>query len=134
MTLAAENLPFEVKTRESTSQGQRYQHPRAKMGTYAAKPAKIEESGKLFGNLRSGKDEKKGKKQIRAKSDSITDNNCTRGTADVKVRRKTLKELQLESPPGFKKFEMEVKWQTIDEEIALQLWEDVFKPLYTFYV
>ena len=47
-------------------------------------------------------------------------------------KRKSLKELQLESPPGFKKFETEVDLETIDEEIALQLWEDVFKPLYTF--
>ena len=104
------------------------------MGTCMAKQAKIEESGKLFRNLRSGKEKKKAEKEIRAKSDSITDNNSTRSIAEVPVRRKTLRELQIESPPGFKKFELEVNWQTIDEEIALQLWEDVFKPLYTFYV
>lgn len=44
----------------------------------------------------------------------------------------TLRELQLNPPPGFRKFESEVDWQTMDEEIALQLWVDVFKPLYTF--
>lgn len=49
-------------------------------------------------------------------------------------RRKSLKELQIESPLGFQKFESEVPWQTIDEDIAMQLWEDVFKPLYTFCV
>ena len=47
--------------------------------------------------------------------------------------RKRLEELHMDPPPGFRKFESEVGWQTIDEEIALQLWEDVFKPLYTFY-
>ena len=47
-------------------------------------------------------------------------------------KRKTLQELHMEPPPGFRKFEAEVDWKTIDEEIALQLWEDVFKPLYTF--
>lgn len=47
-------------------------------------------------------------------------------------KRKTLQELHKNPPPGFRKFESEVDWQTIDEEIALQLWEDVFKPLYTF--
>lgn len=104
------------------------------MGTCVAKLAKIEESGESFSNLRSGKEKKKAENQIRAESDSITDNNSTRSIADVPARKKTLKELQIESPPGSKKFELEVKWQTIDEEIALQLWEDVFKPLYTFYV
>lgn len=48
-------------------------------------------------------------------------------------KRKTLQELHKNPPPGFRKFESEVDWRTIDEEIALQLWEDVFKPLYTFY-
>ena len=43
-----------------------------------------------------------------------------------------LKKLQMESPPGFEKFDSEVDWQTIDPEISLKLWEDVFKPLYTF--
>ena len=47
-------------------------------------------------------------------------------------RRKCLQELHMDPPPGFRKFEAEVPWETIDEEIALQLWEDVFKPLYTF--
>lgn len=47
-------------------------------------------------------------------------------------KRKSLQELHMNPPPGFRKFEAEVPWQTIDEKIALQLWEDVFKPLYTF--
>lgn len=59
------------------------------------------------------------------------DNGCGNLEGSL-TKRKSLKELQLESPPGFKKFEIEVNLETIDEEIALQLWEDVFKPLYTF--
>ena len=46
--------------------------------------------------------------------------------------KKSLHELQMESPPGFKEFDAKVDWRTLDEEIALQLWEDIFKPLYTF--
>ena len=102
------------------------------MGACTGKPAKIEEHGRLFGNLRSGKEEKSTETD-RAERNSTVDNNSTRSSAKVLMKRKTLKELQIESPPGFKKFELEVQWQTIDEEIALQLWEDVFKPLYTFY-
>ena len=45
-----------------------------------------------------------------------------------------LKTLQMESPPEFKKFDSEVKWQAIDPKISLQLWEDMFKPLYNFYI
>ena len=61
------------------------------------------------------------------------DDNNGCGTLEGSLtKRKSLKELQLESPPGFKKFEIEINLETIDEEIALQLWEDVFKPLYTF--
>lgn len=102
------------------------------MGARMTKSAKIEESGQLFGDLRSRKEKKK-RRNSAAERDSLGDNNSTRSSAEVPVRRKTLKELQQESPPGFKKFELEVKWRTIDEEIALQLWEDVFKPLYIFY-
>ena len=39
----------------------------------------------------------------------------------------------MDPPPAFRKFESEVDWQNMDHDIALQLWEDVFKPLYTFY-
>ena len=48
-------------------------------------------------------------------------------------KKKSLHELHMAPPPGFRKFESEVDWRTIDEDIALQLWEDVFKPLYTFH-
>ena len=47
--------------------------------------------------------------------------------------KKRLQELHMAPPPGFRKFESEVDWRTIDADIALQLWEDVFKPLYTFH-
>ena len=98
------------------------------------KPAKTQESGNTVGIFRSGKKSKRKEKQTRADRGSIVDiNNNTQSGAVVTGKRKTLKELQKEGPPGFRKFELEVKWQTIDEDIALQLWEDVFKPLYTFY-
>ena len=96
------------------------------MGACIAKPAR----GKLFGNSQSSQT-KDAKRQSRA--DRLVQNKravCAGEEASTK-KKKTLKEIQLESPPGFKKFEMEVDWQTIDEDIALQLWEDVFKPLYT---
>ena len=96
------------------------------------KPAKTEEGGKTVGIFRRGKKSKRQEKEFRADLVSIVDNNNTRSGAEVTVKRKTLQELQEEGPPGFRKFELEVKWQTIDEDIALQLWEDVYKPLYTF--
>ena len=52
---------------------------------------------------------------------------------EAKMKEKTLQELHMEPPPGFRKFESKVDWQNMDEHIALQLWEDIFKPLYTFY-
>lgn len=50
----------------------------------------------------------------------------------AKKKRKSLKELQMESPSGFKYFESKVHLETLDEETALQLWEDIFKPLLSF--
>ena len=97
-----------------------------------AKPAETEESGKLFGISQSGKKAGRKEKQTEADRGSFVDNNNTRNGAEATVKRKTLQELHKEGPPGFRKFELEVKWQTIDEDIALQLWEDVYKPLYTF--
>ena len=94
------------------------------------KLAKRKEEGELSGNSENGNQTKQAKKQIREDRDSGVVNSQSSG--DVPVKRKTLKELQKECPPGFRKFEMEVGLESIDEEIALQLWEDVFKPLYTF--
>ena len=68
---------------------------------------------------------KKTKKQFQADQGS--------SSADVPVKRKSLKELRQECPPGFRKFELEMGLDSIDEEIALQLWEEVYKPLNTFW-
>ena len=94
------------------------------MGARIAKLAKRKEKG-------SGNQTKQEKKKIRADLDSGADD--ARSRADKPVKKKTMRELQKECPPGFAKFELEVQWQTMDEDIALQLWEDVFKPLYTFW-
>ena len=93
--------------------------------------------GALLTKIRKRKSNKgKGKEepnQVRFPvGDGADDDNGHGNLEGPLTKRKTLKELQLESPPGFKKFEIEVNLETIDEEIALQLWEDVFKPLYTF--
>lgn len=40
-----------------------------------------------------------------------------------------LEELKKTSPPGFQEFEAAFASQELDEEIALLLWEDIFKPL-----
>ena len=55
------------------------------------------------------------------------------GKEEAKMKKKSLQELHMKPPPAFRKFESEVDWQNMDQDIALQLWEDVFKPLYTFY-
>lgn len=44
----------------------------------------------------------------------------------------TLEDLKRRRPPGFQKFEASLASLDLDDEIALQLWEDIFKPLYTF--
>ena len=96
------------------------------------KPEGTEERSRMVGIFQSSKKSKRKEKQIRSNRGSIDDNDNTRSGAEVTLKRKILQELQKEGPPGFWKFELEVKWQTIDEDIALQLWEDVYKPLYTF--
>lgn len=79
------------------------------------------------------KGREKQRNRVRFSFDEGADDYNVQGNSEGSVKkRKSLKELQLESPPGFKKFETEVDLETVDEEIALQLWEDVFKPLYTF--
>ena len=101
-----------------------FQDFRRKMGAQLAKLAKRKEKG-------SGNHKEQAKRQIQADRQSSVEN--ARRNGKERLKRKTLKELQRECPPGFRKFELEVGWQSIDEEIALQLWEDVFKPLYTFH-
>ena len=44
-------------------------------------------------------------------------------------KKLSLAELKKISPPGFQDFEAAIAWQELDEEIALLLWEDIFKPL-----
>ena len=44
----------------------------------------------------------------------------------------TLEDLKTRRPPGFQKFEASLASLDLDDEIALRLWEDIFKPLYTF--
>ena len=94
------------------------------MGAQLAKLAKRKENG-------SGNHKEQAKRQIQEDRQSSVEN--ARSYGKERLKRKTLKELQRKCPPGFRKFELEVGWQSIDEEIALQLWEDVFKPLYTFH-
>ena len=43
-----------------------------------------------------------------------------------------MKELQQECSPEFKEFESVVDWKSLDEDTALDLWEDIFKPLKSF--
>lgn len=38
-------------------------------------------------------------------------------------------ELRKRRPSGFKEFEIALGSQDLEEEVALQLWEDIFKPL-----
>ena len=47
-------------------------------------------------------------------------------------KKMTLADLKQKNPPGFKKFQETVDSQMLNEEVALKLWEDIFKPLYTF--
>ena len=44
----------------------------------------------------------------------------------------TLEELKKLSPLGYKEFEAAVGSRDLDEETALQLWEDIFKSLDIF--
>lgn len=105
------------------------------MGAKLAKRKEAKESlGNSLGELT--KDPKKRYRQDRPIQNETSDDDCLveSNSSDASTKaKKRLKELQVESPPGFRKFESEVEWQRIDAEIALQLWEDVFKPMYTFY-
>ena len=107
----------------------------ADMGAKLAKRKEAKESlGNSLGELT--KDPKKRYRPIQNETsddDCLVESNSDGGSDASTKAKKRLKELQVESPPGFRKFESEVEWQRIDAEIALQLWEDVFKPMYTFY-
>ena len=47
-------------------------------------------------------------------------------------KKLSLKDLQIKRPPGYKRFQAAVDWSNLDEETALQLWLDIFKPLSSF--
>ena len=89
-----------------------------------------EQGNKLGG---SRKRELKTKKKQRSNTGRETDQLNFHGGEEANMKRKTLQELHMDPPPAFRKFESEVDWQNMDQDIALQLWEDVFKPLYTFF-
>lgn len=71
------------------------------MGALITKPAKEEGNGSAEG----GDQTKQAKKQILAVRHFGVDN--TPSSADVPVKRKTLKEQQKECPPGFRKFALD---------------------------
>ena len=114
------------------------------MGTCLTKMASRKKQEKSFDDLRNSQTKMAASKEAehvlhmprspkRSFLDEEADADIYRSSLDESMKkRKTLQELHLNPPLGFRKFESEVDWQTIDEEIALQLWEDVFKPLYTF--
>jgi len=55
------------------------------------------------------------------------------GLENKKERKKlTLTQLQEKSPPGYKQFEASLGLEELDEELALKLWQDIFKPLSSF--
>ena len=107
------------------------------MGTCLTKiTSRRREKRKSFREWRSGsqrkaadKHEAKDSTNNEGADKSSNNQNNVEGSART---RKTLKELAMDPPPGFRKFESEVDWKTVDEDIAFQLWEDIFKPLYTF--
>ena len=51
---------------------------------------------------------------------------------DQAKKKLTLEELKKKSPPGYAEFEAAIGSKGLDEETALMLWEDIFKPLNSF--
>lgn len=108
------------------------------MGTCLTKVAGKKEKRKSFGDLLRSSQAKMEEKQEEERLANMpqrieADNSSMRRSGEGPARkRKALQELHMAPPPAFRKFEEEVDWKIIDEEIAPQLWEDVFKPLYTF--
>lgn len=101
------------------------------MGACVAKiSSRRREKRKSFSESRSGSQKRAADKREAkdSRNNEEVDKNSMEGSART---RKTLRELAMDPPPGFRKFESEVDWKTMDEDIAFQLWEDIFKPLYT---
>ena len=86
------------------------------------------------------------KKENRADVPEITDERLKDGSTKNKKcsgqsvaceenqgeKKLTLEELKKLSPLGYKEFEAAVGSRDLDEETALQLWEDIFKSLDIF--
>ena len=86
------------------------------------------------------------KKENRADMPEITDERLKDGSTKNKKcsgqsvaceesqgeKKLTLEELMKLSPPGYKEFEAAAGSRDLDEETALQLWEDIFKSLDIF--
>ena len=86
------------------------------------------------------------KKENRADMPEITDERLKDGSTKNKTcsgqsvaceesqgeKKLTLEELMKLSPPGYKEFEAAVGSKDLNEETALQLWEDIFKSLDIF--
>ena len=86
------------------------------------------------------------KKENRAEVPEITDERLKDGSTKNKKcsgqsvaceesqgeKKLTLEELKKLSPPGYKEFEAAAGSRDLDEETALQLWEDIFKSLHIF--
>lgn len=86
------------------------------------------------------------KKENRADVPEITDERLKDGSTKNKKcsgqsvaceesqggKKLTLEELKMLFPPGYKEFEVAVGSKDLDEETALQLWEDIFKSLDIF--
>ena len=105
----------------------------SKMGTRFSKAANRREQGKELGDSQRSL-RKISKKQKENPAKGAHGSNVPDKKGEKRTRKRlTLQELHNNPPLGFRKFESEMDWQNMDEEIALQMWEDVYKPTYTFY-
>ena len=105
----------------------------SKMGARTTKMEHRKKEGNHLGSSHQKRPLKMAKKKIKKPDEGDVKMNF-QGSDETQMKKKTLQELHMDPPPAFRKFESEVDWQNMDHGIALQLWEDVFKPLYTFYV
>ena len=72
-------------------------------------------------------------REVASKSPNEIPHLTQNGLENKKERKKlTLKQLQEKRPPGYKQFEASLGLQELDDELALKLWEDFFKPLSSF--
>lgn len=133
----------------STGKCHSFKQKESRVVTLSTKQTKLKGEVDISGILQSGQientlsrwgiDKRHSLKQKEARDEAdgylLIQNNNYQGKTDeasLLTAEKRLRELKMKCPPGFKKFESNVKWQTLDPETALLLWEDIFKPLYTF--